>query len=66
MAKAETMFTPRRAYGPNDLLWKMKWGWNSSHSLHLGHRELGLFPILCNAGVKGKEKWMSLYQVEKI
>ena len=34
-------------------------------SLHLGHKELGLVPILCNAGFKGKGTWMSLYQMEK-
>ena len=38
------------------LQWKVKWGWDSSLSLNLGHKVVGEFPILCIAGHKGREK----------
>ena len=31
-----------------------------------GAQSIGGIPILCSAGLKGKEKWINLYQIEKI
>ena len=44
----------------------IKWGWDFSCSLHLGHRIFGALPILCIAGFKGREKRISVYQTENI
>ena len=37
----------------------MKWGWDSTCSMRLGCRILGVLPILCIAGFKRREKWIS-------
>ena len=42
----------------------IKWGWDSSCSMHLGCRILGVLPILCIGGFKRREKWIRLYQME--
>ena len=44
----------------------IKWGWDSSCSMRLGYRILGVLPILCIAGFQRREKWISLYQMEYI
>ena len=44
----------------------IKWGWDSSCSMRLGCRILGVLPILCIVGFKWREKWISLCQMEYI
>ena len=44
----------------------IKWDWDSFCSLHLGHRIFSALPILCIAGFKEREKWISFYQIENI
>ena len=44
----------------------IKKGWDSFCFFHLGHRIVGMLPILCIAGFKGREKWISLYMIENI
>ena len=44
----------------------MKWGWDSTCSMLLGCRILDVLPILCIAGFKRREKWISIYQIEHV
>ena len=44
----------------------MKWGWDWTCSMRLGSRILGVLSILCIAGFKRREKWVSSYQMEYI
>ena len=44
----------------------MKSGWDSTCSMRLGSKILGVLPILCIAVFKRRENWVSLYQMETI
>ena len=37
-----------------------------SFSLHLRHRIFGVLPILCITGLRGREKWIRVYQIKNI
>ena len=44
----------------------IKWYWDCFCSLHLGQRIFGALPILCAAGFRGRKKWITVYQTERL
>ena len=50
--------------GLDSLQWNIKWGWDSSRSLLLGHRIFDELHILWIAGIKGRENSIHLHQME--